>query len=240
MALKCSRKRSSDDFSHFVPGKLLDTLQRVLLGPPQEEVDDQVQKDELSSWRSVNCVGQGRCFSLDRIPRRARRVALLMILFCWSFCAIAIPVLIVFVIGGTVDRRFNLAAAFVWLATQPPGFAGCLAGFTKTVRTTYVSLIVFSVCSAFLLGVCCYGLAAFDALLVQGACVHFEALSDCSRAPALAFRFLVATLVLMVVATCGGLMLHARFLKAVIALKKWRYQQLPDDGTARATAHDDL
>jgi hypothetical protein len=216
---------------------VLEFLKRVLLGPPQDEVDDQVQRDELSSWRSVNCVGSGKCFSLDRIPKRARRVALLLILFCWSFCAIAIPVLVVAVVGGTADSRFNYAAVCIWLATQPPGFAGVLAGLTKTVRATWASAIVFSICSALLLAVCCYGLAQFDAQLIQSACTHFDALSDCSHSPRLVFYFLIGTLVVTVAATCGGLMLHSRFLRVVTALKKWRYQQLHDDGTARATEH---
>ena len=222
----------------------MELLKRIALGPVQEVVDEQVQKDELSSWRSVNCVGTtGNCFALDRIPKCARRVALLLILFCWSFSAIGIPALALLVVAGTADSRFSLAAGLVWLATQPPGFAGVLAGMMKTVRSTVASLAVFSVCSAILLGCCCYGMAALDQQLVQSTCTHFGALSDCSRAPRIAFFFLVATLVLQVAATCGGLMLHARFFRIVVALKKWRYHQLQDDGTSRAAennAHDDL
>ncbi len=210
----------------------MDKVKRVLLGPLQEEVDDEVQRDQLSEWRSLNCVGDKRhCFALDRIPRCTRRVALLMIAFCWSFCVVGIPVLVLLVIAGTQDGRFSIGAALVWLSTQPVGFAGVLAGTTKTVRMTYASLAVFSACSGLFLAFCSYAIATLNDQLIQNACVKFELLADCKRAPRIAFFFLIATLVFLVVATVGGLMLHARFLKMVRALKKWRYQQLcPEEG----------
>lgn len=163
-----------------------------------------------------------------------RRTTIMMIIFCWAYCSLALPFLIVFVIAAAQvhDTRWTVAWVGMYIVTQPAGFMGVLAGLMKTVRATWASIVVFSTCIGLSLVLNGVAMGVMDEAFMVRSCEAFQLLQDCSRAPAFTRGFLIGSIVFLVIVGVCGLMVHARFLRMVYALKKWHYQKLGPQGEA--------